>query len=87
LIRWCGAALVRACRNRESIRGIHGQRVKETTITLVRDARTNNDNAANGIDPKMLNLVVGNIEATLPCGRFYLEQIGGAGNIIINVTR
>lgn len=53
---------------------------------LVRDARTNNDNAANGIDPKMLNLVVGNIEATLPCGRFYLEQIGGAGNIIINVT-
>jgi hypothetical protein len=53
---------------------------------LVDDAKTNNDNAAHGIDSKMLNLVVGNVEAILPCGRFYLEKIGGAGNIIVNVT-
>lgn len=54
--------------------------------TLVDDARTHNDNAKFGIDQKMLNLVVGNIEVTLPCGRFYLEQIAGAGNLIINVS-
>lgn len=53
---------------------------------LVDDARVSNDNARYGIDQKVLNLVVGNVEITLPCGRFYLEQIAGAGNIIVNVT-
>ncbi|HMA92043.1 MAG TPA: hypothetical protein VKP30_05115 [Polyangiaceae bacterium] len=53
---------------------------------LVDDARRSNDNAHYGIDQKVLNLVVGNVEVTLPCGRFYLEQIAGAGNIIVNVT-
>lgn len=53
---------------------------------LVDDARVRNDNARFGIDQKMLDLVVGNVEVTLPCGRFYLEQIAGAGNIIVNVT-
>ncbi|MFZ5891388.1 MAG: DUF7305 domain-containing protein [Myxococcota bacterium] len=53
---------------------------------LVRDARTHNDNASAGIDPKMFNLVVGNVHATLPCGRFYIERMSGIGNVIINVT-
>lgn len=53
---------------------------------LVADAKLHNDNLANGISPSMFNLVVGNVSATLPCGRFYIEQMGGIGNIIINVT-
>lgn len=54
--------------------------------SLVDDAKLENDNAAHGISSNMLNLVVGNVEVTLPCGRFYLERIGGIGNTIVNVT-
>ncbi len=53
---------------------------------LVDDAKLHNDNAAAGIDARMLNLVVGNVDVTLPCGRFFFEHIGGIGNIIVNVT-
>lgn len=53
---------------------------------IVSDAKTNNDNAANGIRQEMLNALVGNVEVTLPCGRFYFERVGGLGNLIVNVT-
>jgi hypothetical protein len=53
---------------------------------LVADAKVHNDNAKNGITPTMFNVLVGNIETTLPCGKFYIEQIAGIGNVIFNVT-
>jgi hypothetical protein len=53
---------------------------------LVDDARVHNDNASAGIDPKMFNLAVGDVRATLPCGRFYIEHMSGIGNIIVDVT-
>ena len=53
---------------------------------LVAEAKTNNDDAKYTIDPSMLNVLIGNIEVTLPCGKIYFEQIGGIGNVIVNVT-
>lgn len=53
---------------------------------MVAEAKDHNDNAANGIRPAMFNLLVGNLEASLPCGRFYIEQIAGVGNVIFKVT-
>jgi hypothetical protein len=53
---------------------------------LVAEAKTNNDDAKDGIDPSMLNLVIGNIEVTFPCGKIYLDKIGGIGNVTVNVT-
>ncbi len=54
---------------------------------LVAEARTRNDNAAIGLDPHALDLVVGlgNI-ITLPTGRFYVHQIAGAGALGIRAT-
>jgi hypothetical protein len=54
--------------------------------SLVAEAKGHNDNAANGIRPDMFNLLVGNVEATLPCGKFYIQQIAGVGNVIFKVT-
>jgi hypothetical protein len=53
---------------------------------IVDSGKTANDNAAYGIRQAMLNAVVGDVEVTLPCGRFYFERVGGIGNIIVNVT-
>jgi hypothetical protein len=53
---------------------------------LVAEAKTKNDDAKNGIIPSMFNVLVGDIHATLPCGKFYIEQIAGIGNVIFNVT-
>lgn len=53
---------------------------------LVNEAKTKNDNAKDGIDPSMLNVLIGNVEVTLPCGKIYFDRIGGIGNVIFNVT-
>jgi hypothetical protein len=53
---------------------------------LVADAKTHNDNATAGIVPSMFKTLIGYATATLPCGKFYIEGIGGIGNVIINVT-
>jgi hypothetical protein len=53
---------------------------------IVAEAKTDNDNATYAIDSRMLNILIGNIEVTLPCGKIYFEQIGGVGNVIFNVT-
>jgi hypothetical protein len=45
-----------------------------------------NDNADVGLDPRLLENVVGlGEEITLPCGRYYLTSIGGLGDITIRV--
>ena len=54
---------------------------------LVDAASRDNDNAEVGLDPAALNNVVGiGTEIELPCGRFYLEQIGGLGGITLRIT-
>jgi len=53
---------------------------------IVDDARTHNDNARIGLDPGALASVIGlGVDITLPCGRFYLSSIGGAGSITLHV--
>lgn len=53
---------------------------------LVEDARTNNDNARASLEQSALASVVGSTHITLPCGRFYLDQIVGTGDVQIDVT-
>jgi hypothetical protein len=55
--------------------------------SLVEDARSNNDNAAIGLDPDALDVTVGiGTALELPTGRFYVNQIGGIGGINLRVT-
>jgi hypothetical protein len=53
---------------------------------LVDAARTHNDNAAQGLHPRLFEAVIGNVEATLPCGRYFVSGMNGIGNIRLNVT-
>lgn len=53
---------------------------------LVEQARTNNDNQRLSIDSKVLTNVSGNVAITLPCGRLFLEQATGVGNVTLHVT-
>jgi len=54
---------------------------------LVDAARDDNDDAAAGLEPGDLNTVVGiGAEATLPGGRYYLQQLGGVGSLTLHVT-
>lgn len=54
---------------------------------LVDAARDDNDNAAVGLGPDDLNVVVGiGAELTLPTGRYYVNQLGGVGAITLHVT-
>jgi hypothetical protein len=53
---------------------------------MVAQAKVKNDNAIAGLIPSMFNTIIGYANTTLPCGRFYIEGIGGIGNVIINVT-
>jgi hypothetical protein len=48
---------------------------------LTEGARTDNDNASIGLDPRALEAVVGDVEQTLPCGRYHLTSIGGLGRV------
>jgi hypothetical protein len=53
---------------------------------LVADAKAHNDNNTAGIGASMFKTLIGYATATLPCGKFYIEGIGGIGDVIINVT-
>jgi hypothetical protein len=54
---------------------------------LVADARTNNDNAAVGLESHELDLVVGiGTALTLPSGRYHLHQIAGAGALQLRIS-
>ncbi len=52
---------------------------------IVAQGRQQNDNADIALDPDALDAVVGAVNIVLPCGRFYLKQIAGAGVIHIDV--
>lgn len=52
---------------------------------IVAQGKQQNDNASIGLDPDALDAVAGIVNIDLPCGRFYLKQIAGAGVIHVNV--
>lgn len=54
---------------------------------LVAAFKTKNDNAVVGLDAGELGNVLGTKQVTLDCGRFYVDSIGGAGNLVINVPK
>jgi hypothetical protein len=53
---------------------------------LVTEASTNNDNVRASLNGSELASVTGAASITLPCGRFYLDQIAGTGNVQLDVT-
>lgn len=53
---------------------------------IVDYGRTHNDNADVPLDPGILSNVLGiGVDITLPCGRFYVDSIGGIGGITLHV--
>jgi hypothetical protein len=53
---------------------------------IVDYGRAHNDNADVMLDPGALSNVIGiGVDLTLPCGRFYVNSIGGAGSITLHV--
>lgn len=53
---------------------------------IVEDGMQDNDNAAVGLDPKAMNVVAGiGVELALPCGRYYVDQIGGLGSLTLRI--
>jgi hypothetical protein len=53
---------------------------------IVDRGRADNDNVLNGIDPGVLKSVIGTEELTLPCGRYYFDEISGIGQIVVHVN-
>jgi hypothetical protein len=53
---------------------------------IVAQGKTQNDNASIGLSPDAFDLVVGILDQDLPCGRFYLNQIAGAGALTFHVS-
>jgi hypothetical protein len=53
---------------------------------LVDAAQTTNDNASIHLADDALHDVLGVADVTLPCGKYYLSDISGIGQIVIHVT-
>jgi hypothetical protein len=52
---------------------------------LVDAAQVTNDNASIGLSPDALHDVIGVADVTLPCGKYFLNDISGIGQIVIRV--
>ncbi|MGE5784434.1 MAG: hypothetical protein ACM3ZE_07575, partial [Myxococcales bacterium] len=52
---------------------------------LVETSQQQNDNLAYGIDVQSLTAVSSDAQLALPCGKFYLSQISGTGNVVVRV--
>lgn len=52
----------------------------------INTVRVENDNAAIGLQPNALSGIVGHKSIELPCGRYYLNDISGVGDMEIRVT-
>lgn len=52
---------------------------------LVNAAKQRNDNQQYQIDENALGAINGDVQLLLPCGKFYLSQITGTGNVVIRV--
>src|SRR6185312_1444346 len=53
---------------------------------VVAQGRANNDNASIGLAPGAFDVVVGAASIELPCGRFHLNSILGAGAFRLGVS-
>ena len=54
---------------------------------LIDDAKQSNDNWAIGLDPAAFSNILGSVDATLPCGRFFLNSINvPLGLLTLHVT-
>jgi hypothetical protein len=53
---------------------------------LVDAAKRDNDNKRQGITPDLLAAIAGSRELTLPCGRIFLSQIAGSGDLVLDVV-
>jgi hypothetical protein len=52
---------------------------------LVDAAQITNDNASIALSPNALHDVIGVADVTLPCGKYFLNDISGIGQIVIHV--
>ncbi len=54
---------------------------------IVKDARTNNHNADTSppLGKNDLAVIIGDVTVPLPCGRYYVNSVGGAGNLTLEV--
>ncbi|HEX3770367.1 MAG TPA: collagen-binding domain-containing protein, partial [Polyangiaceae bacterium] len=52
---------------------------------IVAEGESQNDNASIGLDPDAFDAFAGAADIELPCGRFYLHQVAGAGAIRFGV--
>ncbi len=53
---------------------------------IVREGQLHNDNADVALSPALLTNVIGiGVDITLPCGRYYVDSIGGLGSITLHV--
>lgn len=53
---------------------------------IVAQGQMQNDDASLGLSPSAFDAVVGVVDVDLPCGRFYLDQIAGAGALTFHVS-
>ncbi|MEM9192753.1 MAG: hypothetical protein AAGF12_26500 [Myxococcota bacterium] len=53
---------------------------------IVADAAEQNHNLEAGLDPAEFSDLVGTVERELPCGRFYIDSIGGLGQLTLTVN-
>ncbi len=53
--------------------------------SVVKDARTNNHNNDVALHKDSLKVIIGNVDLELPCGRFYLSSVGGAGKLTLRI--
>ena len=53
---------------------------------IVTQGQAQNDDASIGLLPGAFDAAVGVLDQDLPCGRFYLDQIGGIGDVTYHVN-
>lgn len=53
---------------------------------ILAGGKANNDNGRLDLSSDVMAAVAGATQLTLPCGRFYLSQIAGIGNVAVHVT-
>jgi hypothetical protein len=53
---------------------------------IIADGQAHNDNAVIGLDSGAFSDVIGVTRWTLPCGRFYVDEITGIGDLHLTVT-
>jgi hypothetical protein len=63
-----------------------GDDARTDVVGIVTAAATDNDNAANAIDPNGLEAFAGDLALTVPAGRTYFDSVAAAGRVVLTVT-